>query len=66
MAKQQGLNARQLNSLKYFSPQRRGGMVRHARARVRTVSHNNAMIREMKKGKSVPEAHEVAVENVGL
>lgn len=41
-------------------------MVRHANAKRRSIKHNDVMIREILKGKNVPQAHVIAIEEVGL
>ena len=63
-----GLNTKQEKKLARMSisPQRKAGMVRHANAKNRSTKHNTEMINQIGKGKSVPEAHKIAVRKVGL
>lgn len=65
---QQGLNDSQLRKLKKLkiSARRKEAMINHAKALKRSVRHNNEMIKQLAKGKSVAEAHSIAVRKVGL
>ena len=63
-----GLNSKQDSRLSRMkiSPQRKAGMVRHANARNRSTRHNTEMLNQISKGRTVPEAHNIAVRKVGL
>ena len=63
--RKKGLTESQNKALKRFPVGRRAAMTRHANAKTRSVKHNSFMIKEMKKGKSIPEAHDSAVRKVG-
>ena len=49
-----------------ISPQKRGAMIRHSQAKNRSEGHNDEMLRQLARGKSVSEAHKLAVKKVGL
>ncbi len=63
-----GLNSKQKATLSRMKikPQVKVGMVRHANARNRSTKHNSEMIKQLAKGKRVPEAHNIALKKVGL
>ena len=61
------LNKEQLAKLDKMkiSPQRKAGMKRHAKVK-RSKKHNDEMLKQIAKGKTVVIAHDIAYEKVGL
>lgn len=66
--KQKGLNSNQMSRLSgmKIKAQTKGFMVRHAKAKLRSVVHNNFMLKELAKGQLVAKAHDKALKEVGL